>query len=102
MKVAIAAIENNITSNNGVMLIREILDLLSGVGDGFRTGDYYAPDRFYSAISGVKNIRIFNTDVFVKVTTPSGYLLPKKITIHDTEYRINCIKSSNFNSEVDY
>ena len=99
---AIASIENNITSDNGVILIREILDLLNGVGCGFKSGDYYAPDRFYSAISGVKNIRIQDADVFVKVTAPSGYLVPEKIKIHDKEYRIICIKSSKFNNEVDY
>lgn len=99
---AITAIENNITSANGVVLIKEILNLLKGVGEGYVARDYYAPNRYYSQIKGVKNIRIIDGEVWVKVTTPSGYLLPEKIKIHDTEYRVICSQSTKFNNEVDY
>ena len=99
---AITAIENNITSANGVVLIKEILNLLAGVGDGYVAGDYYASDRYYSAISGVKNIRLIGEAIYVKVTAPSGCLLPEKIKIHDKEYRIIGMKSTKFNKEVDY
>ena len=99
---AITAIENNITSANGVVLIKEILNLLAGVGDGYVAKDYYASARYYSQIKGVKNIRIIDGEVWVKVTTPSGYLLPEKIKIHDTEYSVICSQSTKFNNEVDY
>ena len=99
---AITAIENNITADNAVVFVKEVLNLLSGVGDGFISGDYYAPDRYYSQIKGVKNIRLIDEEIWVKVTTPSGYLLPEKIKIHDTEYRVICSQSTNFDNEVDY
>lgn len=99
---AIASIENNITSDNGVIFIKEVLNLLAGVGDGFTSGDYYAPNRYYSQIKGVKNIRIIDEEVWVKITTPSGYLLPEKITIRNKEYRVICSQSTKYNNEVDY
>ena len=102
IEAAITAVENNITADNAVVFVKEVLNLLSGVGDGFVSRDYYAPDRYYSQIKGVKNIRIIDGEVWVKVTTPSGYLLPEKIKIHDTEYRVICSQSTNFNNEVDY
>ena len=99
---AITAIQNNITSDNGVILIKEVLNLLSGVGDGYVARDYYATGRYYSQIKGVKNLRIIDGELWVKVTTPSGYLLPEKIKIRDTEYPIICSKSTKYNNEVDY
>ena len=98
---AIAAIENNIASDNGVILIKEILNLLSGVGDGYVARDYAAA-RYYSQIKGVKNLRIIDGEIWVKVTTPSGYLLPEKIKIRDTEYNVICSQSTKYNNEVDY
>ena len=102
IEAAITAVENNITADNAVVFVKEVLNLLSGVGDGFVSRDYYAPDRYYSQIKGVKNIRIIDGEVWVKVTTPSGYLLPEKIKIRDTEYNVICTQSTKFNNEVDY
>lgn len=102
IEASIATIKNNITSDNGVVLIKEILNLLAGVGDGYTAEDYYANTRYYSQINGVKNIRIIDGELWVKVTAPSGYLLPEKIKIHDTEYRVICTQSTKYNNEVDY
>ena len=99
------AVENEIQDENSKLLFEEVLNLLNGVGDGFREGDYYAPSRYYSSIRGVKNIRIregFPNTIFVKVVSPRGYLLPKKIKIGGTLYKIEFWKSKNFSEEVDY
>ena len=102
IEASITAIENNITSSNGVLLIKEVLNLMVGVGDGYIPTDYYAHARYYSQIKGVKNIRIIDEEIWVKVTAPSGYLLPEKIKIHDKEYRVVCTQSTKYNNEVDY
>ena len=102
IEAAITAVENNITADNAVVFVKEVLNLLSGVGDGFVSRDYYDPDRYYSQIKGVKNIRIIDEDIYVKITAPSGYLLPEKITIRGIEYRVIPTRSTNFNNEVDY
>lgn len=102
IEAAIAAIENNIKENNGVILIKEVLNLLSGVGDGYIAKDYYASARYYSNIKGVKNIRLIDEELWVKVTTPRGYLLPEKIKIRNIEYRVICSQSTKYNNEIDY
>ena len=82
----IAAIESGITSENEVIFISEVLNLLDGVGENFVSGDYYAPDRMYSNIKGVKNIRLIDREIYVKVTAPSGYLLPDSLRIRGNAY----------------
>jgi hypothetical protein len=82
LKGEIFAIENNLTNENTPILVEEILNLFQGVGDGFVDGDYYAQDRVYSRIKGVKNIRLNNPDTILdKVTSPKGYLLPSSVVI---------------------
>ena len=105
LQAQIWACEKKIGSENARILYQEILNLLNGVGDGYVEGDYYAPSRYYSSIEGVKNIRIreaFPNWIFVKVISPRGYLLPKKIKVGGTQFRIEFLQSKNFSERVDY
>ena len=102
IEAQIASIESGITSENEVVLISEILNLLDGVGEGFVQGDYYAQDRYYSKLNGVKNIRIIGHEIYAKITTPSGYLIPSSLLIRDVKYRIMTVKSDHFSAEIDY
>ena len=54
----IAVIEREGALANSALLIEEILNLFGEVGDGFIREDSYSVDRYSSAISGVKNLRI--------------------------------------------
>ena len=98
----IAAIENNMVAENAITLVKEILNLLSGVGEGYVPGDCYAPDRYYSKIEGVKNLRLIDGGIYVKVTAPSGYLLPGSVRIGDNTYVIRFNKSFAYFTAVDY
>ena len=98
----IAAIENNMVAENGVVLIKEVLNLLAGVGDGYVAGDDYAPERYYSQIKGVKNIRIIDGGIYVKVTAPSGYLLPSSVRIEGNTYVVRFSKSIAYFTAMDY
>lgn len=94
--------ESMITSNSG-KFEEEVRNLLDGVGKGFVGGDYYAPTRYYSSIPGVKNIRFHRSyddvvTVEVKITSPKGRLIPKKVLGYDVV--IYC--SSKYKEYVDY
>jgi hypothetical protein len=103
LKGEIFAIENNLTNENTPILVEEILNLFQGVGTGYIEGDYYAPDRVYSRIEGVKNIRFDDKGVIlVKVTSPKGYLLPSSVVIEGREFKIIFAESENYSDEVDY
>ena len=58
LEAEILSLEKGLVDANHQRLLEEVFNLLDGVGEGFVAGDYYAPSRFYSAISGVKNIRL--------------------------------------------
>lgn len=99
--------ENETRSKNEILLRKEICNLMDGVGEGFKEGDYYAPNRYYSSIPGVKNIRIsygfsIPDSIHVKVLSPSGYLLPRRIEVRGNEYDVEIDKSSKFRSSFDY
>ena len=96
------AIEMGIQNENISILIEEILNLFHGIN--IVGADYYAPKRLYSKIKGVKNIR-FDDDpreILVKITSPRGYLLPKKVVINGIEFKINFWESSTFSENIDY
>ena len=97
----IESIEKKITSQNEVILIEEISNLIDGVGDGYRESDYYAPARYYSAISGVKNLRMHGDEITVKIISPRGENLPDEIMVRGKKYKISIIESSKFCSTVD-
>lgn len=107
LEAEIFAIENKTLAGNAKVLYQEISNLIDGVGD-YVSADYYAEDRVYSAIPGVKNIRFqrnFRDDqlvVIAKVTSKVGYLLPNKIMVRGKERKIIFLQSSSFNSELDY
>lgn len=105
----IISIKNGIVNNNETILRREIMNLLDGVGRGYVLGDYYAPDRYYSDISGVKNIRLIRRNqlykadtVFVKVLSPIGENLPSTIEVRGEVWDVIFIKSDRYKNEVDY
>lgn len=101
---------NNRIYNNVRILDAEVRNLLDGVGDGFVSSDYYAKDRYYSSIKGVKNLRIYkpeeveekDAELLVKILSPKGKLLPKEITVRNIRYKIKFISSKNYTMEVDY
>ena len=105
----VQAIEKKITDKNYQIFIKEVRNLLNGVGEGYIAEDYYSSDRYYSDIEGVKNIRLlapekegYEAEIMVKVTSPKGYLIPKEIQIDGKKYYTAFIHSKNYNSEIDY
>lgn len=80
----------------------EVLNLINGVGCGFVTGDYYAPNRYYSQIPGIKNIRIYDNEIVVKLLSPSGKLIPNKVITNGVAYTVKFVYSSNYDPIVDY
>lgn len=103
LKGQIASIEEAKVAENTATLVEEILNLKEGVGDGYREGDYYAPNRYYSSIPGVKNLRSYGgNNILVKVSTRKGYLLPSSVKIEGNEYTIVFAESDGYSDEVDY
>lgn len=100
----IVAVEKNITSDNEVILMEEALNLFHGVGEGFRAKDYYAPDRYYSRIPGVKNIRFdgCSESIVVKIDSPVGLLLPSTVIVDGRRFSVEFNSSSLYNNEVNY
>ena len=83
----------------------EVKNLIDGVGEGFVEGDYYAPDRYYSKIPGVKNIRIkrgFTTPATIFVKLYFYVPLPKKITLFGEEYQVETFESSKYSDKLYY
>lgn len=102
------------TVKNKYFLIGAIKSLVNGVGKGYTQGDYYAPTRYYTsgdtdyAIQGIKNIRLINHDdknyieCEVKITAPSGRLLPNNVRIDGVRYVITFTRSKYYSEEIDY
>ena len=90
-----------ITCNSRQFFI-EVLNLINGVGDRFVSGDYYAPDRYYSQIPGIKNIRICDDEIVVKLLSPRGKLIPNKVITNDAIYTVKFVYSDNYDPIVDY
>lgn len=96
-------------TQNAVDLEWEILNLLDKVGNGYISRDYYAGERYYSMINGVKNLRINKpeeekeyAEIIVKILSPRGKLLPKEIVVRGIRYKVVFIKSKNYDPTVDY
>jgi hypothetical protein len=96
-------LSNETKENNRSILVTEILNLWNGVGDGYVEGDYYASNRYYSKIPGVKNIRNCNKNqILVKVISPAGYLLPNSVTINGEEITLVFEESTKYDNTMDY
>jgi hypothetical protein len=93
-----------IKEENRPTLISEILNLWNGVGEGYVEGDSYAPNRYYSKIPGVKNIRLNGNDdkILVKVRSQRGYLIPDTVNINGGEVSITFYESEKYSDEMDY
>jgi len=103
LDAAIIAEKTKRTEVNADLLREEIMNLIDGVGSGYTEGDYYAPDRYYSGIKGVKNIRFYGSDtILVKIISPVGELLPKAIEVRDKTYVVTFVESDKYSSTVDY
>lgn len=109
----ISARNNKIMEHNTPILMGEIMNLLDGVGKGYTAGDYYAPNRYYSSINGVKNIRVDKCYpngygnpsvpcILVKIEGSEGGLLPKEVEIRGVKYPIELTKSQHYTDEVNY
>ena len=101
----IEAFYNEKADKNSVILVEEVKNLIDGVGEGFVEGDYYAPDRYYSRIPGVKNIRIrrgFTTPTTICVKLYSFVPLPEKITLDGEEYKVETFESSRYSDKLNY
>lgn len=75
-----AAIIKGYAIDNEALLFGEVLDLLTRTN--ITVGDYYAPDRKYSDIEGIKNLRIASkndemTLIDIKVDSKSGEYFAK-------------------------
>ena len=97
------------TEENILTFITEVKNLKECCGDGFRSQDYYAPNRYYSNIPGIKNLRFAGRDekeiLFVKVYSRRG----KDLVEHIKEYcsiphvdDICIIYSDKYDEEIDY
>ena len=93
LETEIEAFFEKVADKNTIILVEEVKNLLDGVGEGFVEGDYYAPDRYYSRIPGVKNIRI-RRPATISVKLYSYVPLPEKITLDGEEYKVECFESS--------
>jgi len=96
---------NEKADKNSIILVEEVKNLLDGVGEGFVEGDYYAPNRYYSKIPGVKNIRIrrgFTTPATICVKLYYYVPLPQKITIDGEEYEVKTFESSRYSNKLNY
>lgn len=101
----IDSIEREITFETEKILKFEILNLLEGVGEGFKEANYYAPDRYYSCMRGIKNIRFLDEHqrkVEVKITSPIGKLLPPQVEAAGKSFDISYVMSSHYTGEIDY
>lgn len=97
----LAAIEAAKISENLPLFTEEVLNLCDCVGKGFRSGNYYAPDRFYSEIPGVKNIRFESAGaILVKLYDKRGYDLPETIEVRGKAFCVHFTESKNYVSEV--
>lgn len=109
LKGRLVLLETKAVRENTATLVSELLNLQDGVGDGYRDKDYYAPERYFSKIKGVKNISIDYFDeemkaykVCVKVVTQSGFLLPHEVEIDGDKFKIYFVKSKNYDNTCDY
>ncbi len=105
LEAEIEAFYNEKADKNSIILVEEVKNLLDGVGEGFVEGDYYAPNRYYSRIPGVKNIRIrvgFTSPatIYVKLYSPTP--LPEKINIYGEEYVVETFESSRYSDKLNY
>ena len=102
LEAQIQCIEMSLKDKNAEILIKEILDLLDGVGD-YISSDYYAPNRVYSRIDGLKNIRFSgDKEICAKITSPVGYLLPNSIEARGTMFDVVFYQSSKYDDALDY
>ena len=105
----IMAIEKKIMDSNYEKFVEEIMNLRDNAGKGFTAGDYYAGNRYYSEIPGVKNLRWCNydengnpTSIDVKITSPKGMLIPRNVEIGDWRLTVIFTESKNYDPTVDY
>ena len=102
IEATIMELHQNFISTNSRQFFIEVLNLINGVGCGFVAGDYYAPDRYYSQIPGIKNIRICDDEIVVKVISPRGKLIPNKVIMNDAVYTVKFIYSDDYDPTMDY
>ena len=99
LEAEIEAFFNQVSDINTIILVEEVKNLIDRVGEGFVEGDYYAPDRYYSRIPGVKNIRI-RRPATISVKLYSYVPLPEKITLDGEEYKVECFESSLYQKNL--
>ena len=105
LQAEIEAFFQKVADKNTIILVEDVKNLIDGVGYGFVEGDYYAPDRYYSKIPGVKNIRIrrgFTTPATIYVKLYYYVPLPEKITLFGEEYKVECFESSRYSDKLNY
>ena len=85
-----------IIEKNAPLLVAEVMNLIDGIGKGYIFADYYADERYYSDIPGVKNIRFNNdeTKVCVKLYSYQGKFLPDSIFVRGKRYKVETFYSS--------
>ena len=102
IEAEILSLEQSLVDKNHQIFVEEVLNLLDGTGKWFVEGDYYAPSRYYSKLRGVKNLRLNELGLQVKVYSPSGYLLPKQIEVRGETYPVHFVRATGFTEAVDY
>ena len=102
IEAAIMELQQDFITCNSRQFFIEVLNLINGVGNKFVAGDYYAPDRYYSQIPGIKNIRICDNKIVVKLLSPRGKLIPNKVIMDDAVYTVKFIYSEDYDPTMDY
>lgn len=98
----ISTLENILIKKRKPEFIQEVLMLMEGIG--IVEEDYYADERYYSTLPGIKNIRFsrYPNKIKVKVLSPIGYLIPEIINIRGEDYTIDFTESKRYRRSIDY
>ena len=96
LKGQLVAMEQKKVNNIIPQLTKEILNLIDGVG--IIDADYFAPDRYYSSINGIKNLRIIKDTNAIEVKLTENIPLPVNIDINGVNYDIVVSYSKHYSS----
>lgn len=102
LKGQIASLKSEAENKWMARLVEEIHNLMDEVGDGFVLEDDYTTSRYYSAIPGVKNIRITENEfgkeiILAKIDSPLGEEnLPNTINVEGKTIDVFIVRSKSY------
>lgn len=103
LEAKITSFETQREAKNSVKLVEEIRNLKSCVGENFQSSFKSNESYYLSEIEGISHIQQNGDfEILVIVTRPSGYLIPRKVTINGIDYAITAEESKNYLERIDY